>query len=181
MNRERLLERIESVVESSARALFAANGLALGKLVGDTGDPPRDHDIACSIGFTSGEVSGAVLMTTRKDIIARTWPTELRHREPTENDICDWAGELVNQLLGRVKNVLARSGVTLQQCTPTVVLGWHVHRGPACTTVARAYAFGVEQGLILVYFDAAVGDTFVLPETEDPTLASVAEGGVELF
>ena len=36
MNREHLLERINSVVETSARALFAANGMALGKLVGDT-------------------------------------------------------------------------------------------------------------------------------------------------
>ena len=181
MNREHLLERIDSVVETSARALFAANGMALGKLVGDTGDPPRDHDIACSIGFTSGQISGAVLMTTRKDIIARSWPSELRHREPTENDICDWAGELVNQLLGRVKNALARSGITLQQCTPTVVLGWHVHRAPASTTIARAYAFGVEQGLLLVYFDAAIAYGFVLPESEDPSLASVAEGEVKLF
>jgi len=181
MNNERLLVRIDAVVESSARALFGANGLVLGELVREAGDVPRDHDIACSIGFTSGEISGAVLMTTRKDIIARSWPTELRHRAPTENDICDWAGELVNQLLGRVKNVLARSGITLQQCTPTVVLGWHVHRAPACTTVARAYAFGVGGGLLLVYFDAAVAESFVFPESEDENLASVAEGGVQLF
>jgi chemotaxis protein CheX len=181
MSREQLLDRIDSVVESSARALFGANGLVLGELVKEAGDVPRDHDIACSIGFTSGEISGAVLMTTRKDIIAQSWPTELRHREPTERDICDWAGELVNQLLGRVKNVLARSGITLRQCTPTVVLGWHVHRAPACTTIARAYAFGVGGGLLLVYFDAAVAESFVLPNAEDESLASVAEGGVQLF
>ncbi len=181
MSRERLLERIDQVVESSARALFGANGLTLGELITEAGDVPRDHDIACSIGFTSGEISGAVLMTTRKEIIARSWPAELRHREPTERDICDWAGELVNQLLGRVKNALARSGVTLRQCTPTVVLGWHVHRAPACTTVARAYAFGVGEGLLLVYFDAAVTESFALPESEDPALTSIAEGGVQLF
>ena len=188
-----LLARIDALVESGARALFATHGLPLGELSDAPGDAPHDaphdtpadHDIACSIGFTSPKMHGAVLMTARRDVIARAWPAELRHRAPSEREVCDWAGELLNQLLGRVKNGLAPLGLTLEQGTPTVVVGWQVHRAPSSTAPApmssRRYLFDGKDSSIAVYLDAVVAEGATFSEPGSQGVASAVEGDVQLF
>jgi chemotaxis protein CheX len=175
------VERIDALVESAARGLFATHGPSLGALRRDSGAVPPDHDIACSIGFTSPHVHGALLMTARKHLMTRSRPAELRHDVPSEHQVCDWAGELVNQLLGRVKNALAPLGLVLEQSTPTVVVGWQVHRAPASTAVARRYVFDQDGGTVAIYFDAVVAEGFALLESPNEGLASAAEGDVQLF
>jgi chemotaxis protein CheX len=176
-----LLRRFDTVVESSARALFGAHGVPLGAQTNDFGVTPGDHDVAGTIGFTSREVRGAVLMTARRDVLARAWPADLRHREPSECDVYDWAGELVNQLLGRVKNAMVPFGLAIEQSTPTVVTGWRLHRAPASTNVARSYLFEVGGGSIAIYFDAVAAPGFTLPELHGDSPKAVAEGDLQLF
>ncbi|MGO8992491.1 MAG: chemotaxis protein CheX [Polyangiaceae bacterium] len=173
------IARIDSLVESAARALFESHGLSLGELQGEATEAPDDHDIAASIGFTSPQVQGAILMTTRKVLVARAWPRELRHREPSEREVCDWAGELVNQLLGRIKNALLPFGLVLEQSTPTVVVGKHVHRAPPSTNLARRYYFDTSVGTLLIYFDAAIAKGLSL--TGDASVRPAPEGDVHLF
>jgi chemotaxis protein CheX len=173
------VEKLDSVIVSAARALFESNGLSLGEAPMESGPPPNDHDIAASIGFTAPQVQGAILMTTRKELVARAWPRELRHREPSEREVCDWAGELVNQLLGRVKNALLPFGLTLEQSTPTVVTGKHVHRAPPSTNIARRYFFDTSVGTLLIYFDAAMATG--LSFAEGHKVQPAAEGDVQLF
>jgi CheY-specific phosphatase CheX len=175
------IERIDAVVETAARSLFAAQGLKLGERSGAFDATPDDHDVAGSIGFTAPEIRGAVLMTARKDVLARAWPAELRHRVPSDRDVYDWTGELVNQLLGRVKNALVPYGLALEQSTPTVVTGWHLHRAPASTNVARRYLFEAAGGSVAVYFDAVIGEAFALSGTPRESLQPVVEGDVQLF
>ncbi len=172
---------IDTLVVAAARGLFEANGLALGGPEPDGDEVENDHDIAASIGFTSPQAQGAILMTTRKVVVASAWPGELRNRVPTERQTCDWAGELVNQLLGRIKNALIPFRLTLEQSTPTVVVGTHVHRAPAATNVARRYFFLVGKSSILVYFDASMAAGLVLSGLGDANLRSAAEGDLQLF
>jgi chemotaxis protein CheX len=179
MSAEANVVKLDSVIVSAARALFESNGLSLGEQPGEGGLPPNDHDIAASIGFTAPQVQGAILMTTRKDLVARAWPRELRHREPSEREVCDWAGELVNQLLGRVKNALLPFGLTLEQSTPTVVTGKHVHRAPPSTNIARRYFFETSVGTLLIYFDAAMAKGLALGG--DAKIRPAPEGDVQLF
>jgi CheY-specific phosphatase CheX len=181
MSPEQMVARIDGLVVSAARTLFEAHGLTVEESTAKEGETRVEHDIAASIGFTAPQAQGAVLMTTRKDVVTRAWPRELRHREPSERDACDWAGELVNQLLGRVKNALIPFGLTLEQSTPTVVTGRHVHRAPASTNVACCHLFlVVGGGSILVYFDAIISLSLVWSESAD-TSARSAEGDVHLF
>jgi hypothetical protein len=174
------LARIDAIVASAARGLFASHGLPLGDAADGVADPPRDHDVAAAIGFTAPKVHGAVVVTTRKSVVARTYPEGVRDRAPTEPQICDWAGELVNQLLGRVKNALVAFGHAVDQGTPTVVTGHHLHRAPAATTVARRYSFAVEGGSVLVYLDAALADDFALSDAGNHPRPA-AEGDLHLF
>jgi hypothetical protein len=172
---------IDELVEGAARALFGSLGLRLGALRQNFDVTPEDHDVASSVGFIGDVVRGAVLMTTRKDIVALAWPPELRDKEPSEGEVFDWTGELVNQLLGRVKNGLVPFGLSLEQSTPTVLTGWHIHRTPAATSIARRYLFDADRGAVAIYFDAAVPRGFVLKRSSDANLLSAAEGEVQLF
>jgi hypothetical protein len=175
------LERLDAIVRAAAKSLFSSHGLTLGDDAHAASDPPSDHELSAAIGYASPRMHGAVVMTTRKDVVARTWPETLRGPgRPTERDVCSWAGELVNQLLGRIKNALVPFGLAMDQGTPTVVAGWHLHRVPASTAVARRYAFTSEAGLIFVYFDAALADGFVLDEPNEG-LRSASEGDLQLF
>lgn len=175
------IERIDSLVEAATRALFRTHGLHLGRLRGGFEETPADHDVACSIGFTAPEIRGALLMTAREDFLTRAWPEELRSRVPSRREVCEWGGELVNQLLGRVKNALLPFGIALQQSTPTVVTGSYLNRVPATTRVARRYLFEESGGSVAVYLDASVAEDFVLPESRDETMQSAVEGDVQLF
>jgi chemotaxis protein CheX len=175
------LERIDRLVECAARALFSTQGLHIGAMRGSFEEKPADHDVACSIGFTAPEIRGALLMTARKDLFARAWPAELRSRVPSDREVCDWAGELVNQLLGRVKNALLPLGLALQQSTPTVVTGRCLHRVPASTKVARRFLFEEGGGSVAIYLDAVVAEGFVLSESPDETMRSAVEGDIQLF
>jgi chemotaxis protein CheX len=174
------VERIDAVVESAALALFATHGLTLGQRADASCIAPGDHDVASSIGFTSVSLRGAVLLTARKDVVARAWPSELRHRTPAERDVLDWAGELVNQLLGRVKNALVPFGMALEQGTPTVIVGRHLHRAPPSTNLARRFLFEAPGSPIAIYFDAIVSPDLSLGEPRE-SLKPVEEGEVQLF
>ena len=139
---------------------------------------PGDHDIAARASVsTSPKVQGAVLMTTRKSLVARAWPCELRHREPSEREVCDSAGELVNQL-GRVKNALLPFGLRLEQSIADR-RDREDQWAPASTNVARHYHFDTSVGSLLVYFDAAMARGFAL--TGDPSERPAPEGDVHLF
>lgn len=105
-----------------------------------------------------------MLLTAQKALVARAWPGDLRHREPSDRDVCDWAGELVNQLLGLVKLALLGRRVGLDQGTPVVVEGWHLHRVRATTALARRYLFRTDGASLLVYVDADAADGFALAE-----------------
>ena len=173
--------RTEDIVVAAALELFQSYGLSLVEREYAPTDVPKDHDIAATIGFTSPQMQGAMLLTSEKAILARTRPRELGDREPTEREVCDWAGELVNQLLGRVKNRLATYGLRLEQSTPTVIVGSHVHRAPPSTNVARRYFFVDSGGAILLYFDASVAGSLTLLDAASPLHPPAAEGELYLF
>lgn len=173
------LTLLDEIVDAAAHGLFETVGLPLGQVREASGRTLQDDDVASSIGFTAPTLHGAATLVTRRDIVARSWPAELG--QPSDRDVCDWAGELVNQLLGRVKNALVTRGVVLDQSTPTVVVGRQVHRSPASTTVARTFLYDVSGGgTIQLYFDAVVAEGFSLsPSAEgDPP---AAEGALRLF
>ncbi len=176
-----ILQHFDSIVEAAARALFGTHEMPLGEQERDFGVTPADHDVAGTIGFTSPELRGAVLLTARREVLARAWPVELRTRVPSEDDVADWAGELINQLLGRVKNALVPYGLTIEQSMPTVVTGWRLHRAHASTNLARRYLFEAGGGSIAVYFDAVATQGLTLPEPKSDSPRAVAEGDVQLF
>lgn len=66
------------------------------------------------IGFTASKLRGNLALLIPSDVIRAT---------QSGSDPMDWAGELTNQYLGRLKNKLISYGVALEISTPLVVSG----------------------------------------------------------
>ncbi len=71
------------------------------------------------LGFAGEHLRGAVVLEAPETVLTRSLPCG----EPTSEALLDWAGELANQLCGRIKNRLLTHGVVIQLATPTVISG----------------------------------------------------------
>jgi hypothetical protein len=176
---EEFSHRFDELVVLATITLFAESGVSLVRVEAAPAETPPDHDIAASIGFASAEVRGALAFTTRRSLVAASWPEELRARSPSDAEVADWCGELSNQLLGRLKNRLLDYDLALEQGTPSVVSGWHLHRSPARTNLARSYAFRFGEALLLVYLDMEIPIGFTM--VGDPHARPASEGRVMIF
>jgi CheY-specific phosphatase CheX len=173
------VQRLDVFAHEATLGLFEANGVVLEPLTNAPTIPPREHDISASIGFASPQIRGAFTLTTRQSLVRKAWPHELQGREPTDAELADWTGELANQWLGRLKERLLPLGVVLAQGTPSVVRGWRLHRSSATTTIARIYAFRIDDEELLLYLDVEMMTRVTL--THDEGLAGATAGNVVLF
>jgi CheY-specific phosphatase CheX len=74
------------------------------------------------LGFTGRNLRGCMtLVTSPKTALRLQKPVIQGLQNPP--DACDWVGEVVNQLLGRLQNKLHRVGVDIQMATPHTVQG----------------------------------------------------------
>jgi chemotaxis protein CheX len=121
--------------------------------------------LATFVGFGGNELRGAITMDLPIELVAQLHPSPARRSEiekmnkglapgwQFQEDLCDWAGELANQLLGRMKNGLARHGVALQMSTPSTVWGDMVHPKKLRKDGSLELTFASGEHLILIYFD----------------------------
>jgi chemotaxis protein CheX len=113
-------------------------------------------------------------------VVRQSYPTQLKNAPEAGVDVFDWAGELANQLLGRIKNRIAARGVDLITSTPKVMLAQHFQmassiRGAICELRFRA---GKEPIGIWIDVIASSNDQlFVGP----PKAVCAAEGELMLF
>jgi len=119
-------------VHFSERATPAVRGMSI---------PPRAPEaagamVAGVVGFTGSAIRGTLSIATTFDLIASARPVELRGRALSKDRsadwilVRDWAGELANQVIGRLKNRLRRFGVTFNVSPPAAL------SGPALTFAA---------------------------------------------
>jgi hypothetical protein len=107
---------IGGLAHKATLALFSGYGVDL--TPSDGGAP--DSGLVAVIGFTSSELRGSMALLLSDELVRATHTI---HAHPTEAERRDWAGELANQLLGRVKNLLIAWGPVVSMSTPMVVAG----------------------------------------------------------
>jgi CheY-specific phosphatase CheX len=113
---------LASLLVQMCRDMFAPNNEPFEEL--PAGDPPPDRAnlLASCIGLSGSTVRGALVVVARPTFFKATYPSELGVPR-NEDDVADWAGEVANQLLGRIKNRLSTYGLDFTTSTPTVVRG----------------------------------------------------------
>jgi chemotaxis protein CheX len=120
---------LAALIVQMCRELLAANGepfeIALGEPALTEGNEPL---LTASIGLGRPDLRGALVVVARPALFQATFPAELAGTgQVQEQDLADWAGELSNQLLGRLKNRLCHLGLDFSVGSPIVVHGDRLH------------------------------------------------------
>src|SRR5450432_17909 len=163
---------LDRLVAENCLKLFADYKLEI-----RAGEPGESHSIEpfllCGIlGFTSKQMRGALVLATTREPLERTNPDATpSHR--------DWICELVNQLLGRVKNQMLTRGVEIFPSTPIALRGEHL--SPVLQQSLVAELFTAERGVVCVWMDCEFDEGFVLPEAAACDVAPILEGDTILF
>lgn len=142
-------------------------------------DPPlAPSEMVSVVGFTSNEMRGNLAIAATYDFFAGT---NVISTQPTDEQVRDWAGELSNQLLGRIKNKLLAYDLVLSMGTPMVITGLRMDVGKRRTGIAERLAFGSGKGGIETWFEATVEAGFELEKNESAVEASQSEGDLLFF
>ena len=120
------------------REVFAAYGIAMSLESDDT--TTRDDSpgpIVSFIGFGGDLLRGTLIILAPLNVVRASYPSELKDCAESAIQVFDWAGELANQVLGRIKNRLDSRGVEVFVSMPKVMLASHFSvptssRGAVC-------------------------------------------------
>jgi chemotaxis protein CheX len=114
---------LDALLAEMCREMLAPNGEPFEIVLTDPALTPEPSMLATSIGLVGPDVKGVLVMITLPGFLRATYPPELSALPAGDDDLADWAGELANQLLGRLKNRLCTLGLDFNQSMPTVVRG----------------------------------------------------------
>jgi hypothetical protein len=153
-NNSQVRGAVDALVQGALVELFHAYGVALAPLPRTLlRDAPTFNDVSASIGFTRrvgagrANASGRVTLSIPGELFTLAKDDEIRSARPE-----DWARELVNQLIGRIKNRLLPFGVTLHIGLPTSGLLHHEEPKEHSSTV-RIYRARTMKGDVVLTLD----------------------------
>jgi CheY-specific phosphatase CheX len=177
MEKHEICALLNQTLQGAADGIFEYLGMA----VEYCEDPDKEvHDFACSIGFTSATLRGNLTLTAREAFLAETRPKELRSGQPSEFELCDWMGELGNQVLGRFKNRLLATGNAIVLGTPAVLSGFQIQRRRGRMPLSAERLAKTEVGSLSLHVIAEASRDFAITESDDRS-AVMTEGELELF
>jgi hypothetical protein len=159
--------RIHEDLVVACTALFEANGVALAVEEAAGVVTPPGAAIASFIGFSGEQLLGNLTLVTPSAVVCRSYP--LRDRwEIDDAAQCDWACELVNQLLGRLKIRLLAWHLVIQPSTPSAAFGLHLRAHEAPREGFRSLKFRAGSEQVCVLFDGvATATTTIAPGPPD--------------
>jgi chemotaxis protein CheX len=175
---------LDKLLVEQTIAQFAATDIELAVAPNGQQQPAR-AELAGIIGFTSQSMRGTLTVVSSFALFSRSRPEGARSQQlsgGTARDwlyLRDWASELTNQLMGRLKNRLAGFGLKLSVSTPTALSGAALAFGTPASKRAVGHRFVSGTDELWVFFDAVTdGDLVLVPQDGD---GPAAEGDVILF
>lgn len=164
-----MLDHLRALAARATTELFGDYGVALRPA---DGGPRRDEVLYCGvIGFTGQGIAGSL-------VLAGTGPT-LALSNPVAGPRRDWAGELANQLAGRLKNLLLREGVELRITTPVVLRGRQLALGASPEDEPVPAFFEGPTGSVVLWLDVEAEPGFA--RRPEASVTPLDEGTAVLF
>ncbi|HEY2404850.1 MAG TPA: hypothetical protein VGI10_02560 [Polyangiaceae bacterium] len=151
--------------------VFAAYGVSLTRLpsaegratiipgLGPDGASP-DATVAGFIGFSAPVLRGALLLASTFEVVARARPPAVRNKKLSSASSSDWilardwAGELVNQVLGRIKNRMRSHGLLLEVSAPAALSGQALAFAKPKSPKTRPVLFDAHPDKVWFWLDA---------------------------
>lgn len=145
----------------------------------DLGDPKQ---VVAVMGFTSDSLRGTMAMVAPLKLIRRAYPLELREASRWEFEAFDWAGEIANRLLGRIKGALGVRGVTIEASTPRVLLGEQLQISRTSQSTICSTCLISDDSWVRIWFDAVcVGDQRLFNVSASSALNAPVEDDLLFF
>ena len=164
---ERLLTR---AIVRGVRGLFADYGVSAETLGAGPARPAPFPELWARIGFDGPGIRGHAVLGAALGPLRRSRPT------PTTSER-DWLAELINQLMGRVKNEMVRAGIQLQQGLPAIVTAQE--RGADRVDLLQ-WIFVADGGVISVGVEVEINQA-VVPDADLLNWDVPPEGELLLF
>lgn len=140
-----------------------------------------ERHIAGFIGFT-GAVRGSLVIAASSGLFRATYPLGAQvGKEAAMADLMDWAGEMANQTLGRIKRRFCGRGVDFQTSSPTAVNGRHIASRSGPRQGVFELAFDVANEIVSISFEIVVPNDGVIFHTPAEPIVCSAEGELVLF
>jgi chemotaxis protein CheX len=112
---------VSGMAREACLEMFASFAKTIALVEDAQAAPAGVHDIASFIGFT-GPVRGSLMVSGSRELFRTSYPVR-SGKEVGVAEIFDWAGEIANQLLGRIKRRFCAVGVDFRASTPTAIGG----------------------------------------------------------
>jgi hypothetical protein len=146
----------------------------------DVSIDPAEH-LAAFIGFTTGSLRGAVTLIVPASLLRASYPLALKHGIDGQLELFDWAGEIVNRLLGRVKSGLGTRGVAVEPSTPKTMMGEQIQFVVSEHSSVCALRFQCREASLAVLVDAISAEDQTLFRASQGAIAFQPEGELLLF
>lgn len=131
--------------------------------------------VAGVIGFVCDAMRGSLVVYGSKRLLAAMGQTN-----GSDLGLRDWAGEVANQTLGRLKNKLLHYGVMLNMTTPVVVVGFRLDVTAPGAAPRVAVAASSVHGTVRVALDVVAEPDALVGAIESIPMGAV-EGELLLF
>jgi chemotaxis protein CheX len=179
---------LDRLISEACVELFSSCTLPVRRINSSpTASQPDNFDVAGVIGFMSENIRGNLVLASTFKTMAAARPTELKGHSPSSTSatdwilVRDWASELVNQLLGRLKNRLFVFGVDLRISTPTALSGRALSVASTKKSVLPPFIYQGSGHEIWVWLDADMSPAFELGERKKGLPEAAKEGEIILF
>ena len=97
-------------------------------------------------------------------------------------EVFDWAGEIANRLLGRIRGILQPQGIHIEASTPRVMQGEQLHLTRSTQATVCSACFSANDSWVRIWFDAlSPDDRPLFSEGPEGTADTPAEGEPVLF
>ncbi len=144
-----------------------------------------DPKLAAVICFGGDGVHGELVLVAPVAVVRASYPVPAEQRATvTDASVQDWVGELVNQLLGRLKRKLLISGLDIETGLPRATSVERLARHTGATDGSYSLhlcAHAGKNALVAVWLDTVVPDHIDLARPCGLAQATLAEGDVLLF
>jgi len=152
-------------------------------------DSPEVHrasvevHFASVIGFSGGVFKGSLVAICEAAFLDKSHPNHQMGMPVGPNEIADWSGEVSNQLLGRIKNILSANDVKFDMGTPTTVSGKTMQIAEPKEGILLKLTFTGEYGPLDVFVQAVMDKSLVIKDVdlEKQHEASATEGESIIF
>jgi CheY-specific phosphatase CheX len=175
-------EELRRLVVASTLHVLPSCGIAAMEPIEPAAAESDEKQVVAFLGFTGDALRGTIAIVAPVGLLRAAYPLPLADKAQWQVEVFDWAGEIANRLIGRVRSALAPFGVTIEASTPRVMQGEQLHVTRSTQgTICSAY-FPVGTSWVRVWFDATAADERPLFAGVSAAATSVpAEGEPVLF